>query len=177
MRNLTSFVFSVLASGCVFYPKLDADSLSRCGGTSRHFELHYLKSNNSPSNSPYQARAGYCDRVCVVAIAVAVTVSSATAIVSGSVVVIGNTVFWVEENAACAALDLREPGEGKRRLAEAARRHEEEAVWKFATNETDRTQMAINLRDYLEHYPHGRHVTEANAKLSEIGAEPNAESQ
>jgi hypothetical protein len=141
------------------------------------FRIALLESNNGPSNIPSQGRAGYCDRFCVAAAAAIVTVSSATAIVSGSVVVIGNTVFWVEENAACAALDLREPDEGERRLAKVARRHEEEAVWKFATSETDKAQMAINLRDYLENYPHGRHVTEANAKLSEIGAEPKAESQ
>jgi hypothetical protein len=177
VRDLTAFFFSVLASGCVFYPKLDSHRLSRCGGTSRHLELRVLGSNTSPPNSNRSKGdipSSTCDKYCLAAI---LAVSSATAIVSGSIVVIGNTVFWVEENAECAALDLGEPGEGKRRLAEAARRQEEEAVWKFATSEKDKTQLAINLKNYLEQYPNGRHVVEANAILSEIGAAPNTESK
>jgi hypothetical protein len=179
LRSLTAFFFSVLASGCVFYPKLYSDRSSRCGGTSRHFELRRaLESNTNPPNS-YRSKLPppNCDRYCVAAILAAGSATAAIAIVSGSIVVIGNTVFWVEESAECAAHDLRELGGGKRSLAEAALRQEEQAVWKFATSEKDKVHLAINLENYLEQYPDGRHVVEANSVLYEIGAAPNTESK
>jgi hypothetical protein len=50
----------------------------------------------------------------------------ATTIVPGSIVVVGNTAFLVEEHAACAMADLPNAGEDKRRFAEAGKLEKDE---------------------------------------------------
>jgi hypothetical protein len=85
---------SLLASGCVIVPVTTESYDPDCRFVTRHMELQ-----------PVQiARLQLCsDRGCEVMVLVGLGVTAASAIVSGSIVVVGNVVYWADHRANCQA--------------------------------------------------------------------------
>jgi len=85
---------ALLISGCIYYPKRVEVYDSDCNIRTRKLTLGVIGSNSVPSCSGGNAGA------CLAAIA---AVGPVTAVVSGSIVVIGNTLYYMEKEGPCAA--------------------------------------------------------------------------
>lgn len=88
-----------LLSGCVFYPRTTDHYDWDCDIHSRRLVLDSAYILEQCAEDPH-GRYDSDGTVCLTGL---LTVSASSAIVSGSIVVVGNTVFWLEERAACAA--------------------------------------------------------------------------
>ena len=85
---------STMASACVVVPVTIADYDSSCQLVTHHMELQAVQ----------LAEINHCsNQGCGVVVIAALGVTAATAIVSGSIVVIGNVVYWAERRVGCAA--------------------------------------------------------------------------
>ena len=85
---------SLLASGCVVVPVTTSDYDPDCQVVRHHMELQAVQ----------LAEINHCsNQGCGVVVIAALGVTAASAIVSGSIVVIGNIAYWAERRAGCAA--------------------------------------------------------------------------
>lgn len=89
-KNLLILFGMLFISGCMVYPKEVRYYDEECGIERRHFELHAEGINGSCS--------GTDPATCAAAL---ITVGAASAIISGSIAVIGNFVYWLEELGNC----------------------------------------------------------------------------
>ncbi|MEP6502082.1 MAG: hypothetical protein ABJD97_02035 [Betaproteobacteria bacterium] len=92
-HSLAAVAFaSVVSTGCVIVPITVHDYDSECQIITRHMELQAVQVasiQQCGSNS------------CVMDIMVMAGVAAASAIVSGSIVVVGNIAFWAERRSNC----------------------------------------------------------------------------
>jgi hypothetical protein len=86
---------AILMTGCVYLPHTTAAYDKDCGAETKSMtlEAHQVASLGQCSNEG-----------CVAWLVAAGVVGAATAVVSGSVVVAGNVVYWVEEKRQCLKL-------------------------------------------------------------------------
>jgi len=84
---------ALLISACVYYPKRVEVYDSDCNIKTRKLTLGVIGSNSVPNCNGGNAGA------CLAAIA---AVGPVTAVVSGSIVVIGNTLYYMEKEGRCA---------------------------------------------------------------------------
>ena len=91
---ITAAVASTLASACVIVPVTTTDYDADCQVVRHHMELQAVQ----------VAAINHCtNQGCGVVVIAALGVTAASAIVSGSIVVIGNMAYWAERRAGCAA--------------------------------------------------------------------------
>jgi hypothetical protein len=83
---------ALLLQGCVYLPETRTWYDEQCQIYSKHMTLR-----------AHQVGAiGNCvSRDCVGVLAIFGVVGAASAVVSGSIVVVGNTVYWLEKNGKC----------------------------------------------------------------------------
>jgi hypothetical protein len=89
-----AFVFAAaLLQGCIYVPHTTTWYDEQCKIEAKHMTLR-----------PEQIGAlGSCSgRDCVVALAAFGVIAAASAVVSGSIVVVGNVVYWLEKQGKCA---------------------------------------------------------------------------
>lgn len=112
MRNRTFYFFtalgllSLIVSGCVFYPKAVENEKPKCELVTKQLTLdvYTMESNDAYhlSNDLNRANRANCkEPECLLLASPIIAVSAGSAIVSGSIVVIGNTLHWIEENGRC----------------------------------------------------------------------------
>jgi hypothetical protein len=87
---------SLLASGCVFYPKTVESYDPVCEIRTRQMLLKSEVIIDGVCPSTQQQHAAGC-------LVVALGVTAGSAVVSGSIVVAGNTVYWLEKRGKCIA--------------------------------------------------------------------------
>ena len=82
----------MLLSGCVYLPETSVRYDPKCGVYERKMTMQ-----------PYQVGTlmGCRDEGCVAGLVAAGVVSAASAVVTGSVVVVGNVVNWLEKQGQC----------------------------------------------------------------------------
>jgi hypothetical protein len=92
LEKLATIVgLTLLISGCIYYPKRIEVYDSDCGIKSRKLVLDVVGSNAGPCAG---GSVGAC-------LAVLAAVGPVTAVVSGSIVVVGNTLYWLEKEGKC----------------------------------------------------------------------------
>ena len=79
-------------SGCVFYPHRIPYYDKKCEVTSHKYVLDAVVITDMGDCSGEQAKA------CLIVLA---AVGGASAVVSGSIVVVGNTIYWLERQGDC----------------------------------------------------------------------------
>ena len=85
---------SALASGCVIVPVTTAEYDVECQVVTHHMQLQAVQ----------VAEINHCsNQSCGVIVIAALGVTAASAIVSGSIVVVGNMAYWAERRVGCAA--------------------------------------------------------------------------
>src|SRR5471032_59432 len=90
----TALLASVLASGCVIVPVTTAEYDPDCQVVTHHMQLQAVQ----------VAEINHCsNQGCGVVVIAGLGVTAASAIVSGSIVVIGNIAYWAERRAGCVA--------------------------------------------------------------------------
>jgi hypothetical protein len=82
----------LLPGGCVYLPKTTTIYDENCKIMKHHMTLEVHQAATI---------AGCSNEACVAALVVFGAVSAATAVVSGSVVVVGNVVYWLEKQGQC----------------------------------------------------------------------------
>ena len=87
---------SLLASGCVFYPKTVESYDPVCEVRTRQMQLKSEVIDGMCGASTHQEAAVGC-------LVVALGMTAGSAVVSGSIVVAGNTVYWLEKRGKCIA--------------------------------------------------------------------------
>jgi hypothetical protein len=93
LGKFTSIVgVALLISGCIYYPKRVEVYDSDCNIKTRKLTLGVIASNSVPNCSG--GNAGPC-------LAAIAAVGPVTAVVSGSIVVIGNTLYYLEKEGPC----------------------------------------------------------------------------
>jgi hypothetical protein len=82
----------VFLQGCVFYPRTIPSAEEKCRTVSREWVL----------DSVQMGGFGSCSgRDCAYLLVAVGAVAAASAVVSGSVVLVGNTVYWLEKRGKC----------------------------------------------------------------------------
>jgi hypothetical protein len=91
--RFASLIVAALLQGCVYLPHTTTVYDEQCKIETKHMTLR-----------PEQIGAvGSCSgRDCLVALAAIGVIAAGTAIVSGSIVVVGNVVYWIEKQGRCA---------------------------------------------------------------------------
>lgn len=94
-KMLMMIVLCIFISGCVFYPKKIEHYDADCDITFRQLELESKEMKDAcakpRSDDPY-------GNACLMGV---IGMSALSAIVSGSLVVAGNTVYWLEKEGRC----------------------------------------------------------------------------
>ncbi len=86
-------VATACLSGCLFLPKTTTDFDPKCRIVTRHMELEAQQMG-------YIGGCGGGD-ACLGVLVVMGAVSAGSAVVSGSIAVVGNVVYWLEERGRC----------------------------------------------------------------------------
>ena len=94
-RAIVSASVSLLASGCFFYPTTVQYYDPGCEIHARRMELHSKVMDGNCSGGSGHEAAAAC-------LAFYLSVTAGSAVVSGSIVVVGNTVYWFERRGRCA---------------------------------------------------------------------------
>lgn len=105
--SITIILISTMLSGCFFYPKAAREPYNQCKLVTRKLTLGMKTArgfNISSSSAKPEALLG--------ALGVGVAASTATLIVSGSIVILGNTVHWLEQEGSCPKGRIRRAAEG-----------------------------------------------------------------
>ncbi|BAO29854.1 hypothetical protein [Sulfuritalea hydrogenivorans] len=91
-RRLGPALVMLLLGGCVYLPETTIRYDEKCGVYERKMTMQ-----------PYQVGSlmGCRDEGCVAGLVAAGVVSAASAVVTGSVVVVGNVVNWLEKQGQC----------------------------------------------------------------------------
>jgi len=99
MHNTTPFLIPSLllvVQGCIFVPVTTQTQEQGCRGVTRQMKLQPVQIATLG-----RCRGDECAAVLVIAGAAAAT----SAVVSGSIVVVGNAVYWLEKQGACKRED------------------------------------------------------------------------
>jgi len=101
--SLSSLIIIFLCTSCTVVPvkKAHSDNDIKCGVSTHEYDLKMIKSGHitASCNSPE----------CILSIGVfAAAWTGVTAIISGSIVIIGNTVHWLEQQGPCDSGELDE---------------------------------------------------------------------
>ena len=92
MSRLLAVCALVLLQGCVYLPETRTWFDEQCQVYSKHMTL----------KAHQMGAIGNCmQRDCVGVLAIFGVVGAASAVVSGSIVVVGNTVYWLEKQGKC----------------------------------------------------------------------------
>ena len=91
-RVLTACCLLASAAGCVYFPSTSTLYDEKCQTYERHMTLEVQQLGTL---------MGCHGEACVGALVVMGAVSASTAVVSGSVVIMGNVVYWVEKQGRC----------------------------------------------------------------------------
>lgn len=95
MRNLLASPLALLLTACVFTPKVVSRYDEVCDIEVRHLVL-------SAEQTGFAFVGQTCNgRDCLVLLAGEVLLVPVSAIVSGSIVLVGNTVFWMQKRGNC----------------------------------------------------------------------------
>ena len=94
-RLAAAFGLSLFVSGCFFYPKTVQYYEPVCEIQARRMELHSKVIDATCSGGSSHEGAAAC-------LAFYLTMTAGSALVSGSIVVVGNTVYWFEKRGRCA---------------------------------------------------------------------------
>lgn len=89
---LVLLLMTTLVSSCVVTPKLETRYDERCQAAHRQMTLEVTEIASISSCH---------DEACLAAIAVAGVVAAGSTVISGSIVVISNVVYWAERKARC----------------------------------------------------------------------------
>ena len=91
-KKLAGAAAVLLLAGCVLVPRTVHHYDPQCGVTVRHMELQ-----------PVQiASIQHCvNDGCLVLLAAAGATAAASAVISGSITIVGNVVYWLERPAGC----------------------------------------------------------------------------
>lgn len=91
--RLAALLACVFVHGCIFVPRTTTAYDEECKIETKRMTLR-----------PEQVGAlGSCGgRECVAALAAFGVIAAASAVVSGSIVVVGNVVYWIEKQGKCA---------------------------------------------------------------------------
>lgn len=93
-------VFFALLAGCVYLPNTTATYDEQCQTFKRHMRLEVQQVGTL---------MGCQGDACVAALVTFGAVTAATAIVSGSIVIVGNVVYWLEEQGRCLGYSNKPP--------------------------------------------------------------------
>ena len=88
----TRILAVVVLAGCVFYPHTTMEYNPACDTIQRHMKLN---------STQVEAFLGCNDRACAELLVLAGVVSAASFVVSGSIAVIGDIVYWLEAKVQC----------------------------------------------------------------------------
>ena len=88
----TLYLLIALLGGCVYFPKTTSEYDEKCLVYQRHMTLAVQQVGFV---------AGCRGESCLGALVFVGAVSASTAVVSGSVVVVGNVVYWMENRGRC----------------------------------------------------------------------------
>jgi hypothetical protein len=95
MRHLVLAFLAAACTGCIVYPKEVSVYDRDCGVRSKKLTLEAgLVLSDCHANTADQAE------VCLLVIAGSAVVST---VISGSIVVVGNTIYWLEKQGRCQA--------------------------------------------------------------------------
>ena len=107
-RCITVCLFSIvfLATGCLFYPTMSKEEPPPCDLVTRRLILDvYVMTSveaDEVTRELERVASSNCDEPeCLLVYAPIVAVSAGSAIVSGSIVVIGNGLHWLEQQGSC----------------------------------------------------------------------------
>lgn len=92
MNRLRFTLIITLLTGCVYYPTVD-HSYDNCALITNRLELDHTNLNAVPSSCK--------DEECVAQLVVYAAVPATTFVVSGSIVVVGNVIHWMEKEGTC----------------------------------------------------------------------------
>ena len=92
--RLVALAAGAALAGCVMVPVKVADDDPRCTDVTHHMELKAVELTN------LRLCGG---AACEATVVIAAGLAAASALVSGSVVVVGNVVYWAERQATCHA--------------------------------------------------------------------------
>ena len=92
-RALGCALIALLVQGCVFYPKAQRPVEETCKPISKQWALDYVTIKGF--------NGGCGGKDCAYLLVAIGAVAAASAVVSGSVVVVGNTVYWLETQGNC----------------------------------------------------------------------------
>ena len=90
--TIASAISAVFISGCIYLPQTSTTYNAECAIDERHMTLE---------GRQVAEIAGCSNEGCAALLAAVGVVSAATAVVSGSVVVAGNAVYWLEKKGQC----------------------------------------------------------------------------
>ena len=90
----SAFVLPLAISACVFVPQETRYHDTDCNIEARRLELKPVILDNLDCGN------GEGSEYCIVAL---LAVGAGSAVVSGTIVVVGNTVYWLDEKSRCAA--------------------------------------------------------------------------
>ena len=85
-------VTSVVLGGCVFYPLTTMEYDPECNAIQKHMSL---------TSTQVEAFIGCHDRGCVELLALAGVVSATSFVISGSIAVVRDVVYWLEARQQC----------------------------------------------------------------------------
>jgi hypothetical protein len=92
LRRLLSWLCAALLPSCIVVPRTIEVYDPECQVVARHMDLQSVQIGYI---------SGCSNEGCAVLIVAAAATVTATAIISGSIVVIGNTVYWFEKQGRC----------------------------------------------------------------------------
>ena len=98
----TAFAIAALLAGCIYLPETTSVYNSECGIYEQRITLE---------GHQVASIMGCRNEGCAAALVVAGVVSATTAVISGSVVVIGKVAYWLEKQGQCLASSSRQATE------------------------------------------------------------------
>ena len=98
MWRAASVISAVFISGCIYLPQTSTTYNAECKIDERHMTLE---------GRQVAEIANCSNEGCTAMLIAAGVVSAATAVVSGSVVVAGNVVYWLEKKGQCIAQKVK----------------------------------------------------------------------
>ena len=107
MKNTTfilTLFLSLIIGSCLVIPKTEHSSVSNCGLTTKSLtlEFHGISSNKECYGCDDFVRGVIeCGGEVEECVAILATVSIGWTVIAGSVVVVGNTVHWLEKQGSC----------------------------------------------------------------------------
>ena len=88
-----ALIFTAIAlGGCVFYPHTTMEYNAACDTVQRHMSLN---------SAQVEAFVGCHDRGCVELLVLAGVISATSFVISGSIAVVGDVVYWLEARHQC----------------------------------------------------------------------------